>query len=502
MTSPAQAVIGLDVGTTAVKAGVYLPDGREPAVASRSYPLHTPYPGWAQQDPDQVVDAALDALAEVARAARDADVAVAGVCTATAMHGLLGLDSDGRARTPLLTYADTRARRQAQTLRAEHMDVYHRTGTPLHPMAPLAKLRWMHDERPDLAAAVGTWVTGKEYLLAALTGRVVIDRSSASATGLWSLTSGTWDPGACALAGIDADHLAPIVATDHIVGGLTAHAARRTGLDADVPVVAGATDGALANVGVGALGGGIAAVTIGTSGAVRVTVDRPVTDDRMRVFCYALASDRWVVCGAISNGGLWIRWLRSALFLDLRDDEQVVALAEDVPAGSDGMLVLPYLTGERAPQWSAAPSGVIFGAQVEHGRGHLVRAGLEGVAHQVRLVTDALEGCGLAVDTLRASGGFTRSPLWMQIVCDILDLPLDVVRVREATAFGAAVLGMVAVGLLDSLDDAAGLVELNQHSRPDARVRAVHDDAHARYAALVDVLTEPFERLADARDVR
>lgn len=502
MTSRGQAVIGLDAGTTSVKAGLYLPDGREHTIAARRVPLETPGPGWAEQDPDTIVHAALEVLAEIAHASRGAGLTIAGICTGTAMHGLVGLDADGRPLTALLTYADTRARHQADVLRAEHPDVYRRTGTPLHPMAPLAKLRWMHDERPEVAARVRTWVTGKEYLLTALTGRTVIDQSSASATGLWSLVTGAWDPGACELAGVDADHLAEIVATDAVVGGLTADVTRRTGIAQGTQVIAGATDGVLANIGVGALGDGVGAVTIGTSGAVRVMVDHPVTDDRMRVFCYALAADRWVVGGAISNGGLWVRWLREQVFADDLDDEAVVALAADVPAGSDGMLVLPYLTGERAPAWSTALSGVIFGARYGHGRGHLVRAGLEGVGHQLRLVTDALDACDLPIDTLRASGGFTRSALWTRIVCDILDIPLDVVGVREASAFGAAALGMVALGLLDDLDGVVALVETTGRQQPDDRSRGVHDDAHARYTALVEALAEPFARLATARKAR
>lgn len=499
-TRGSHAVIGLDVGTTSTKAGLYLPDGRALALADRGYPLHTPRPGRVEQDPVRVVRAATDALAEVAQAARRDGTTVAGLCVSTAMHTLLGLDDDGRPCTPLWTYADTRARRQARALRREHPEVYRATGTPLHPMAPLAKLRWVAQEAPGLAAQVHRWVTIKELLLACLGGRTVIDRSSASTTGLCSLRTGTWDPDACALAGVDPDRLAPIVPTDHVIDGLTRDAARRSGLPPDTPVVVGATDGVLASLGVGALGDGAAALTIGTSGAVRVTVDRPVTDAAMRLFCYHLTPDHWVVGGAISNGGLWVRWLREQLFRDLDEDADVVALAGEVPPGSDGLLVLPYLVGERAPQWSAAPSGVVFGAGYGHGRGHLVRAGLEGSAHQLRLVLDAIDEQGLDVRRLRASGGFTRSDLWVQTVCDVLGVPVDVADVREAAAFGAAVLGMAALGAIDSIDAAADRVGVGATYEPEPATRARYDAAQRRYAELVDVLADPFDHLADARD--
>lgn len=495
-----RAIVGIDVGTTSVKVGLYAPDGREHTVASRDYPLHTPHPGWAEQDPDQIVDATLDALADVAGHAADAGLAVAGIATSTVMHSLLGVDADGAARTPMLTYADTRAWRQAEELRADHLDVYRRTGTPMHPMAPLVKLRWIHQERPDLAEGVQRWITIKEHILASLTGQAVIDHASASATGLFGLEAADWDDEAVGLAHIDTGQLATPVPTDHVLDGLTTAVAERTGLSADTPVVAGATDGVLANLGVGALSGGLGAVTIGTSGAVRVTVDAPVTDERMRLFCYALTSERWVVGGAISNGGLWLRWLREEVLGTDLDADRLTDLAADVPAGSDGVTVLPYLTGERAPQWSPVPSGVVFGLRFEHGRAHLVRAGLEGVAHQLRLVTDALADCGHPLERLRATGGFTNSPLWLQLVADVLEIPLDLPRVSEATAFGAGLLGMTALGLVDGIDAVEDLIVVRDRLDPDADDRAVHRAAHERYAELVEVLSGPFRRLAADRE--
>lgn len=495
-----RAVVGVDVGTTAVKVGLYGPDGREHTVASRDYPLHMPRPGWVEQDPDQIVDATLDALAEIAAHAHDAGVVVAGVATSTVMHSLLGVDGHGAARTPMLTYADTRSWRQAEQLRADHPEVYRRTGTPLHPMAPLAKLRWIHEEQPELADGVRRWVTCKEHLLAALTGETVIDHASASATGLFGLEAAAWDDEALRLAHVDADQLATPVPTDHVLDGLTTAAAERTGLPADTPIVTGATDGVLANLGVGALRRGLGAVTVGTSGAVRVTVDAPVTDPRMRLFCYALTTDRWVVGGAISNGGLWLRWLREEVLGTDLDADDLTELAADVPAGSDGVTVLPYLTGERAPQWSPVPSGVVFGLRFEHGRGHLVRAGLEGVAHQLRLVTDAVADCGHPLERLRATGGFTNSPLWLQMVADILEIPLELPRVSESAAFGAGLLGMTALGLLGGLDDVDDLIVVTDQLDPSPDDRASHRAAHDRYAQLVEVLSDPFRRLAADRE--
>ncbi len=483
------AVIGVDVGTTAVKVGLYDADATEHVVASREYALDDPEPGWAEQDPDAIVEATLDAIEEVAGHASAYGIAVSAVSISTVMHSLLGLDADGRPVTPLIIYADTRAAPEAAVLRADHVDVYRRTGTPLHPMAPLAKLRWLAAHQPDVAASVRTWGTIKEQLLAALTGEAVLDHAGASATGLFNLSDLDWDDEALSLAGIDRDQLAPLVPTDHVLDGLTAAAAGRTGLPRDTPVVAGATDGIMANLGVGAIGDGIGALTVGTSGAIRVIVDEPVTDPAMRTFCYALTPGRWCVGGAISNGGLWLTWLRDHVLDGRVEVADLTASAGDVPPGAEGVLVLPYLTGERAPQWSGAPSGVVFGLRYAHRRGHLVRAGLEGVAHQLRLVADALDDTGHGLRRLRATGGFLNSPLWVQLVADVLRVPLEVPEVAEAAAFGAAVLGMTAVGLLDDLDAVEDLITITDHIDPDDTDRAVHEQVHRRYAQLIDLLS-------------
>jgi gluconokinase len=492
-----RAVIGLDVGTTAVKAGLYDPEGRELDVARRRHPLRSSVGGRAEQDPGAVVDATLTALAEAAGSARRRGVDVVGISVSAAMHGLVGLDGDRAPRTPLVTWGDARAHAQAAQLRSDHFDVYRRTGTPLHPMAPLAKLRWYHEERGDLVAGVRTWVTAKELVLDALTGVIVIDRSSASATGLYALDAESWDDEALRLAHTDAARLAPVVPTDHVIDALTADAADRTGLARATPVVVGATDGVLANLGVGAIDDGVGALTIGTSGAVRTVVGAPHTDPRMRTFCYVLADRRWVVGGAISNGGLWLRWLRDAGIAGDLDDDALSELAAAVPPGSDGVTVLPYLTGERAPQWSSAPSGVVFGLRLGHGRGHLARAGMEGVAHQLRLVADALADGGHELTRLRATGGFTRSPVWLRIVAGVLDVPIEVPAVTEAAAFGAAALGMTALGLLDDLDVVADLVTVASTHQPDDR--RAYEAAHRRYAGLIDALGDPFDRLAAER---
>lgn len=487
----ADVVIGVDVGTTATKVVAYRSDGTAVADATRDYLLDTPHPGWAEQDPDQVAGAALDALAEVV-AATGSTVTAIGL--STVMHSLIGLDDESRPRTPIVTYADSRAWPQALQLRRDHgLDLYHATGTPIHPMAPLAKLVWFGAEQPDLARRVRRWVSIKEYLLARLCDSDVVDHSVASATGLWDLHTLDWHDAALDAAGVDADQLGRPVPTTTVLDHLVPSTAEQLGLPVETRVVVGASDGVLANLGVGAIEPGVVALTIGTSGAIRETAHEPRTDTDMRTFCYALSEQHWVLGGAISNGGLVLQWINGLVGDDY--DELTVAAAE-VPAGSDGVLMLPYLTAERAPRWSPLRGGVLFGLGVEHGRGHIARAAMEGVALQLRLVADALrETTDREFETVRVTGGFVSSDLWLQIVADVLGTDLEVPETAQGAAWGAAMLALQGVEQIDDLAETAEQVQIARTITHDAQAAERYEAVAERYAALVDA-AEPLLRAA------
>jgi gluconokinase len=499
----AAGVLGLDVGTTGVKAVLFQRSGAVAASALREYPLSAPRPGWAEQDPDQIVAASVEAMAEVTADALRQGIEVAGVSVSTAMHSLLALDGHGRPLTPSVTWADGRAAAQAARLRGSHAGrrLAARNGTPVHPMSPLVKLIWYREEQPETFAAAARWVGIKEYLLARLTGgdRLVVDRSIASATGLYDLLAGDWDDEALRLAGVRPEQLADLVRTTDRVGDLSAEVASRLGLPAGIPVVAGASDGVLANVGLGAVGYGTVACSIGTSGALRVTVDRPAPDPDGRLFCYVLDDARWVVGGAINNGGNVLRWMHHALAPELPDetaDADLAKLAGTAPPGCAGLLMLPYLAGERAPRWSGAPRGAYVGLTHEHRREHLVRAGLEGVCFQLALVLAAMADTGLEVREVRATGGFARSPVWRQLLADVLGHPIGYPRSAQGSAFGAAVVGMRALGWVDTLEVAGELAPVVERDSPDPENAALYARLLPLFGSLYDALAPAFEVLA------
>jgi gluconokinase len=488
-------VIGVDIGTTSVKAVVFGLDASAHGEGHHGFELRSPAPGREELDPAAVVDGTIAAIREAADAARAADLRVAGIALSCAMHSLLALDARGEPITQALTWADSRASEQARRLRVgpRGLALHRRTGTPVHPMSPLLKLRWFHDREPETFERAATWVGVKELVLRRLTGELVVDHGIASATGLFNLGDADWDGEALAYAGISPEQLARLVPTTEVLQ-LDTGGADATGLPSGTPVVAGAADGPLANLGLGAIEHGTVACSIGTSGALRVASDRPRVDERGRVFCYVLTPDRWVLGGAINNGGIVLDWLGSALAPDIgRDPAALLALAEEAVPGSGGLLFLPYLLGERAPRWRTGARGVFVGLTREHRREHLLRAAVEGVCLQLALVLEALGEAGIDVQRIRATGGFSRSALWRRILASAFGRPIGFAASPEGSALGAALLGMTALGMLDSLDRAAELVQVTETQQPDRRATEI-------YAQLLPIFDQAFESLAGAFD--
>jgi gluconokinase len=464
---PAQVIVGLDVGTTSVKAVAFGLGSSWRRVAIREYPLLQPAPEQEVQDPAAILTAAGAALAECVAAAAGSEVLA--VSVSAAMHGLIALDAELRPLTPLITWADARAREQARSLRqsGQAAELQALTGAPVHPMTPLAKLMWFARHDPQTLAGARWWVGLKDYVLLWLTGTLVTELSSASGTGLLDMATRTWSTTALELCGVSAERLPQILPTTSRLA-LAPATVRTVGLSAGTPVVVGAADGPLGNLGTGAVAPGVAGLSLGTSGAVRIAVAEPRVDDGRTLFCYALTDSVWVVGGAISNGGGVVRWAERSLAPDVQGtadagpDDVLLKLAATVAAGSEGLVMLPYLLAERAPLWDPDLPGAYLGLRRQHTRAHLVRAAIEGVSVQMRLIVDGLNAVE-PVHSVRATGGVFRSPLWREVIAAMLDRPLQIVGEAEGTALGAAALGLFALERASTLSDGVGLL-----SHPDA----------------------------------
>ena len=502
-------VLGVDIGTTSIKVVAFDAAGAPRARAELGYPLLESGQGWAEQDPTAILAAVVSTVRE---AAARAGAQVAGLSFSSAMHSLLALGESGEPLTPSIVWADTRAAAQAERLRADPsgLGLHQRTGTPVHPMSPLTKLIWFREQDTATFEAARTWAGIKDFVFHHLTGEWVMDHSCASGTGLMELTTLDWDRQALELAGIGADRLPRLEPSTH-VSELTARAAAELGLPVGTPVVAGGGDGPLANLGLGAVRPGVAACSIGTSGAIRVVVEEPAVDPLGRVFCYALTPGRWIVGGAINNGGVVLQWAEKALTPDFGEhgEQALLELVASVPPGSDGLLMLPYLLSERAPHWSALARGAYVGLTNTHGRAHLVRAALEGVCLQLAVVLHSVEAAGNEIREIRATGGFARSPEWRQMLADALEMEIGFPKGQEGSSFGAALVGMEALGLIESIDVAAELTSIENVVRPEPAAAATYRALLPVFESLYDALAPAFAELrrlgeagADERQLR
>jgi gluconokinase len=520
-----ECVLGLDIGTTGARAVAFDLAGRQLYAAAADYPLHAPHPGWAEQDAEQVCGAATACLREVADRARRERCHAAALGLSAILHSLIPVDAAGHALGPAIIWADGRSTAEADEIRAEvdALALYHRVGGPVHPMYSPPKLRWLRRHRPDVFAAAAAFVGIKEYVLRRWTGLHLCDRSIASGTGLYDLRAASWDGEALALAGLTAERLPPLVEP---AAPLPVPAARRRalGLPDDCVVVAGAGDGVLQTIGTGCVAPGQMVAMVATSGAIRAVVDEVRTDPQARTWCYYLGAGRWVAGAAINNAGLVFVWLRDQLQAAARDveargkrqearkrqtsggNEAAEAIeievedlnrwAGEVPAGSNGLLFLPYLAGERSPNWNANARGLLFGLSLAHDYRHLARATLEGVAYRMRTIFEPMEEVAGAATEIRAAGGFTRSPLWLQIVADVLGRPLVLADSPEASALGAAQLAMLGAGIAARFEDLAALARTGATVLPDHGRHALYGRLYERYQRIYDLVRNEFAAIA------
>lgn len=458
-------MIGVDLGTTSTKAVLFDDRNQVVASANKGYKLYRDTPDMAEEDLDEIFEALIDALSEVVRAAKlQGDDKIAAVSFSSAMHSLIAFDQDWQPLTRVITWADTRAVKYTEELKATGLgqEIYSQTGTPIHPMAPLSKLLWLRAEHADIFNQAAHYMGIKEYLFHRLFGTNKMDISLASGTGLFNIFKLDWDEQALAVTGITKAQLPTPVEPYEYETTMAPEYAAVIGIPTDTPFVYGAGDGPLSNLGVNAVKPGVAAITIGTSGAIRVVSDQPVIDPKGRTFTYALDKDHWVVGGPVNNGGDVFRWARDNMFdaekstaalLGVDAYDLMTQIAARVPAGSDGLIFHPYLGGERAPIWDANARGSFFGLNHGHTRAHMLRSVLEGITFNVYMVSLALEEVVGDLKAIQATGGFARSPLWRQMFADIFEQPVTVPEAFESGSLAAVIVAQKALGLIDDLYD-------------------------------------------------
>ncbi len=491
-----QYIVGIDIGTTNCKAVAFTTAGEVLASAGGSYPVFSDAGGRHELDPEGIMEVVAASLVNVLKAAgREGLVGISFSC---AFHSLMAVDDRGMPLTRAMTWADLRPSVQAKALKGSEAGrrIYRHTGTPIHAMSPLCKLLWLREEQPDLFRCAVRFIGIKEYIWWRLFGKYQVDHGIASATGLLDIRRLDWYAESLALAGIDAGRLSVPVACTHFETGLLADAhVLLAGLVPDgLPFVIGGGDGCLANLGSGAVRPGETALTIGTSGAIRMTVSVPEDDPGERIFSYILSDGYYACGGATNNGGNVLRWFIEGVLGVKEGDEsgwqQRMTEAEAVPPGCEGLIFLPYLQGERAPVWDADAKGVFFGVRSIHDHRHFVRACLEGISYSLYQIGASLEETIGPIQDIFASGGFTRSAGWLQLIADVFFKRVHLTGAADASATGAAILGFSALGLIDSPEAAKSLVGVIRTYEPDAA-------RHAVYQRHYQIFTQLYGRLKD-----
>ncbi|MBO9633968.1 MAG: gluconokinase [Chitinophagaceae bacterium] len=500
-------IIGIDIGTTHTKAIALNSDGFVAATALVGYEPLTDAAGKHELLLAEVFDAVMQVWKDVMDSMRQQGATQPeGIAFSSAMHSLIAVDEAGQPLTGCITWADLRSQPQAATLKTSGLaeDLYRHTGTPVHPMSPLCKLIWLRETEPAIFHKAAKFIGIKEYILQLLTGEYFVDQSIASSTGLLDIQTREWYAPALELAGIGKDRLSDIVSTTFIHTGIKGPYAAFTGTDAGIPLVAGASDGCLANIGSNALEPGDLSITIGTSGAVRMIADKPATDPHSRVFNYILDEAHYVCGGPLNNGGALIEWY-AAHFLqrDIREEqvmEQLIAEAAAVPAGAEGLIFLPYVRGERAPVWDASARGAFVGLDHRHTQAHALRAVFEGINYAVYDISKAVKETMGEAKNIFVSGGFLRSPQWVQWLTDLMGQRLILTATADASALGAAILGWKATGFFSGLSGARKFFQQQRAYEPDPMHHRTLQQYYEVYAALYNSLQHSFQELARLRN--
>lgn len=495
-----QYVLGIDVSTTATKALLIDQQGQVIGVSAAEYGFETPHPLWGEQDPALWWSGAVTSIQALLKQTGVDPAAVVGIGLTGQMHGLVLLDEQGAVLRPAILWNDQRTAAECDLIRSlvGKERLIQLTGNDALTGFTAPKLLWVRTHEPERYARVRHILLPKDYVRLKLTGEYAMDKADAAGTLLLDLRARDWSAEVLAALEIPPEWLPPTFEGPQITGTLTAAAAEQLGLRTGTPVCAGGGDQAAQATGVGAVQEGTVALTLGTSGVVFASVDRPFFEPqgRLHAFCHAVPG-RWHLMGVMLSAAGSLRWYRDTVAPG-RGYDDLLAPAAQIAPGAEGLLFLPYLTGERTPHPDPLARGAFVGLTVRHNEPHLTRAVLEGVGFGLRDSFELIKGVGVrAIEQVRISGGGARSPLWRQILADILGTELVTVNTTEGAAYGAALLAGVGAGLWPDVDTAcAELIHITGNTRPDPTAAARYAAIYDEYRALYPTLKATFARLA------
>jgi xylulokinase len=493
-------LLGIDVSTTGAKALLINQQGKVVNSATTPLSLSTPKPLWSEQNPEDWWVGIAHSIRQALEAANAEGGDVLAIGLTGQMHGLVLLDDQGEVLRPAILWNDQRTGPQCDTIRARlgKDQLIQITGNDALTGFTAPKILWVQEEEPEIYAKARHILLPKDYIRYKLTGKFAIDKAGGAGTILFDLKTRTWSPTVLNALDVPADWLPPTFEGSEVTGQINAEAAAETGLAAGTPVVGGGGDQAAQAVGVGAVEPGIIALTLGTSGVVFATTEAPLVqpEGRLHAFCHAVPG-LWHFMGVMLSAAGSLQWYRDTLAAGV-DFDDLVNEAADAPPGSEGLLFLPYLTGERTPHPDPLARGAWVGLTVRHKRPHITRSVLEGVAFGIKDSFTLIQEAGLgAIRQVRISGGGAKSPLWTQIMADVLGVELVTVNTTEGAAYGAALLAGVGAGLYSDVASACrSMIQITGGTAPSDQSGA-YPAYYKQYRALYPALSGEFKAIND-----
>ena len=501
-------LIGLDIGTSSTKGVLMRETGEVVASVAPEYEFRSPRPLWAESDPADWWAATVAALKGLLETTGIPGRAVAGIGLTGQMHGLVLLDRKGEVLRPCIMWNDQRTASQCASITAEtgSKRVLQLTGNPVLPGFTAPKIVWVREHEPEVYARVTKVLLPKDYIRYKLSDEFFTDVSDASGTSLLDVSRRQWSQEMLDVCDIPRQWMAEVTESPLASTSLSAEAARLTGLRQGTPIIAGAGDQAAQAVGCGIVREGVLSATLGTSGVIFAHSDkyRVEPEGRLHAFCHAVPG-RWHLMGVMLSAAGSFQWYRNTLGgeeMALEEEtgidayDVLTASASEVPEGSEGLIFLPYLSGERTPYPDPHAKGVFFGLSLRHSKAHMTRSVLEGVTFGLRDSLELIRGLGTKVEHVVASGGGAKSPFWHQLLADIFGTRIVVVNATEGAAYGAAILGGVGAGLYASVEEACDqLIRVTDESMPSESA-SIYPDYYERYKALYPVLKDEFSSIS------
>lgn len=492
--------LGIDVSTTGSKALLINQDGDVVSSATTTHALSTPRPLWSEQDPKDWWAAAAKSVRQALAQAGVSGAGVSAIGLTGQMHGLVLLDESKETLRPAILWNDQRCADECDEIRAllGRERLIQITGNEALTGFTAPKIVWVKNHEPEIFARARHVLLPKDYIRFKLTNQLAMDKADGSGTILFDLKNRDWSEEVLAALGIPSEWLPRTFEGPQVTGEITSEAAEATGLKAGTPVVAGGGDQAAGAVGVGAVQPGIVGLTLGTSGVVFASTESSLIEPegRLHAFCHAVP-DRWHLMGVMLSAAGSLQWYRDTLAPQTSFDD-LMAEAAEAQAGSEGLIFLPYLSGERTPYPDPLARGAWVGLTIRHRRGHLTRAILEGVAFGLKDGFALIQSAGLGeIQQVRVSGGGAKSRLWKQILADVLGVELVTINTTEGAAYGAAILAGVGVGAWPDAETACrNLIKIVERVSPDEKREALYLSLYEQYRELYPALKPSFNKLA------